>query len=172
MIKHRIKGVVPGGGRVDEIATTWREALRRSGRDTELGEDLALALQIHLADTQEKAIQEASVWFEEQLKVLAPLGRMPRLTQEQSQATFDSEKAPLAGLPTARDLVRDNAWICGPPEHVVEKFSEIQERLPGLERVTVGAGALAIPPSVIKQDLEWFGKEVLPKFQGEAVAAS
>ena len=171
MIKHGIKGVVPGGGRVDEIAATWREALLRSGRDAELGEDLALVLQIHLADTQEKAIQEASVWFEEQLKVLAPLGRMPRLTQEQIQATFDSEKAPLAGLPTARDLVRDNAWICGPPEHVVEKLSEIQERLPGLERVTVGAGALAIPPSVIKQDLEWFGKEVLPKFQGAAVAA-
>ncbi len=172
MVKHGVKGVVPGGGRVVEIATKWREALTGSGRDTELGEDLAVVLQIHLADTQEKAIQEASVWFEEQLKVLAPLGRMPQLTEEQIQATFDAEKAPLAGLPTARDLVRDGAWICGPPEHVFARLSELQESLPGLERVTVGAGALAIPPSVLKQDLAWFGKEVLPRFQGVEAAVS
>ncbi len=172
MVKHGIKGVVPGGTRVDEIAAKWREAQLRSGRDTELGEDLALVLQIHIADTQEKAIQEASIWFEEQLKVLAPLGRMPTLTEEQIQATFNPEKAPLAGLPTVHDLVRGGGWICGPPAHVFEKISEIQERLPGLERVTIGAGALAIPPSVIRQDVEWFGKEVLPKFQGASAATS
>ena len=172
MVKHGIKGVVPGGARVDEIAAKWREAQLRSGRDTELGEDLALVLQIHIADTQEKAIQEATVWFEEQLKVLAPLGRMPTLTEEQIQATFDPEKALLAGLPTVHDLVRGGGWICGPPAHVFEKISEIQERLPGLERVTIGAGALAIPPSVIRQDIERFGKEVLPKFQGTSAATS
>lgn len=167
MVKHGIKGIVPGGGRVEEIATKWQEALCRAGRDTELGEDLAVVLQIHLADTQEQAVQEATVWFEEQLKVLAPLGRMPSLTAEQIQATYDAEKAPLAGLPTARDLVRDGGWICGPPEHVCAKLADLQEKLPGLERVTMSAGALAIPPSVLKQDLKWFGQEVLPKFQGE-----
>ena len=168
MIKHGIKGVVPGGGRVDEIAAKWQEALGHAGRDTQLGEDLAVVLQIHLADTQEQAVEEATVWFEEQLKVLAPLGRMPALTAEQIEATYDAQKAPLVGLPTARDLVRDGAWICGPPEHVCERLADLQESLPGLERVTVSAGALAIPPSVLKQDLEWIGKEVLPKFQGVA----
>ena len=34
MIKHGIKGVVPGGGRVDEIAAKWQEALGCAGRDT------------------------------------------------------------------------------------------------------------------------------------------
>ena len=92
MVKHGIKGVVPGGPRVDEIAANWREAHLRAGRNTELGEGLALVLQIHIADTEEQAIQEATVWFEEQLKVLAPLGRMPTLTEEQIQATFDPEK--------------------------------------------------------------------------------
>ena len=144
----------------------------RSGRDAALGGDLALVLQIHMADTQEKAIQEASVWFEEQLKVLAPLGRMPQLAREQILATYDPEKAPSAGLPTVHDLVRDGAWICGPPEHVFERLSEIQEEFPGLERVSVGAGALAYPPSVLRQDIEWFGKEVLPKFQGVTAATS
>ena len=164
MVKHGIKGVVPGGGRVDEIAAKWQEALGRAGRDTELGEDLALVLQVHLADTREQAVEEARHWFEEQLKVLAPLGRMPTLSEEQIAATFDPQKAPRAGLPTVDDLVRDGAWICGPPEHVAEKLWEIQERLPGLERVTIGAGALAIPPSVIRRDLAWFGEAVLPQF--------
>jgi hypothetical protein len=71
-----------------------------------------------------------------------------------------------------RDLVRDGAWICGPPEHVFERLLEIQERLPGLARLTVGAGAMGFPPSVIRQDIEWFGKEVLPKFQGTTTAAA
>ena len=75
MIKHGIKGVVPGGKRVDEVATEWQAALAACGRETELGEDLELVLQVILADTEERAISAASVWFEEQLKVLAPLGR-------------------------------------------------------------------------------------------------
>ena len=164
MVKHGIKGVVPAGGRVDEIARKWQEALAQAGRETELGEGLALVLQIHMADTEEKAIEEATVWFEEQLKVLSPLGRMPHLTQEQIQATFDPEKAPTAGLPTVRDLVAEGGWICGPPEHVYERLSEIREKLPRLERISVGGGALGIPPSVIREDIEWFGKEVMPKF--------
>jgi len=172
MIKHGIKAVVPGGGRALDIATKWHRALTRSGRDAELGEDMTLVLQVHMADTQEQAIREASIWFEEQLKVLAPLGRMPTLTEAQIQATFDPHKAPLAGLPTMRDLVRDGGWICGPPEHVFARISEILEKLPGLEHVTVGGGALAIPPSAIRRDIEWFGKEVLPKFTRVASTAS
>ena len=167
MIKHGIKGVVPGGSRAVEVARKWQQALADAGRDTELGEHLALVLHIHLADTQEQAIEEATVWFEEQLKNLAPLGRMPTPTEAQIEATYDSEKAPLAGLPTARDLCRDGGWICGPPEHVYGRICEIQEQLPGLQRITVQGGALGIPPSVIRQDLEWFGREVLPKFQSD-----
>ena len=64
-----------------------------------------------------------------------------------------------------RDLVADGAWFCGPPEHIAEKLAAIQAQLPGLERVTIGAGALGIPPSAIKRNIEWFGREVLPKFQ-------
>ena len=40
----------------------------------------------------------------------------------------------------------------------------IQDRFPGLERITIHAGALAIPPSAMRRDLEWFGREVLPRF--------
>ena len=118
-----------------------------------------------MADTQEQAIREAGVWFEEQLKVLAPLGRMPTLTEAQIAATYDGAAAVQAGLPTVRDLVREGAWICGPPEHVAARLAEIQAQLPGLERVTIGAGALGIPPEAIRQTIEWFGRDVLPQFE-------
>ena len=165
MIKHGIKGVVPGGGRTMEIAQKWQEGLARAGRETELGEDLALVLQIHLADSEEQAVAEATPWSQEQLKVLAPLGRMPTLTQEQILSTYNGKAAFDAGLPTVEDRVRDGGWICGPPDHVYEKICDIQESFPGLSRITIAAGALAIPPSAMRRDLEWFGKEVLPRFQ-------
>lgn len=147
-----------------EIATKWQEGLARRGRDTKLGEDLALVLQIHMADTEEEAMAEATPWSQEQFKVLAPLGRMPTLTQEQILSTYDGKKALEAGLPTVADRVRDGGWICGPADHVYEKICEIQDRFPGLERITIHAGALAIPPSAMRRDLEWFGREVLPRF--------
>ena len=171
MMKHGIKGVVPGGARVDEIARKWQTAHAERGCDTELGEGLALVLQVMLGDTEEEAISEAEVWFEEQIKVLSPLGMMPFLSREQILATYDPGKASSAGLPTVRDLVRDGAWICGPPEHVYERICDYAEKLPGLKRVSVGAGGLAIPPSVLRRNIEWFGKEVLPRFDGISVAA-
>ena len=104
--------------------------------------------------------------------MLAPLGRMPQLSREQILATYDLETAPNAELPTVHDLVRDRAWICGSPAHVYEKLCEIQEEFPGLERVCIGAGALAIPPSAIRKDIERFGREVLPKFQSTTHVAA
>ena len=148
-----------------EIAEQWRADRARAGVDGALGEGLALVLQIHLADSEQEAIREATPWFEEQLKVLAPLGRLPTLTAAQIDATYDGAAAPQAGLPTVCDLVADGAWLCGPPERIAEKLAVIVALLPGLERVTIGAGALGIPPSVIKRNIEWFGREVLPKFQ-------
>ena len=97
--------------------------------------------------------------------MLAPLGRMPTLKEEQILATYHGTKAYDAGLPTVEDRVNDGGWICGPPDHVYEKICEIQERLPGLRRITIAAGALAFPPSALRRDLEWFGKEVLPRFR-------
>jgi alkanesulfonate monooxygenase SsuD/methylene tetrahydromethanopterin reductase-like flavin-dependent oxidoreductase (luciferase family) len=169
MAQHGIKGVIAGGtavgGRVDIFAAEYREALARVGRETELGEGLAIGFQIHMADTQEKAMQEAAPFYEEQLKMLAPLGRFPKLTEEQIRATFDPAKAPLAGLPTIEDAVREGSWVCGPPEHIIEKLEELQKRFPGLVRVFITAGGLGIPPSVMRADIDWFGREVMPAFR-------
>ena len=58
----------------------------------------------------------------------------------------------------------EGSWICGPPEHVIEKLQELQERFPGLDRVFVAAGGLGIPPSAMLADIESFSNEVMPFF--------
>ena len=169
MVNHGIKGVIAGGtapgGSAEKTAQRWRETLVNAGQEAAIGEGLALGVQIHMADSERKAIEQATPYFEEQLKVLAPLGMVKNLSKEQIEATADPAKALLAGLPTLQDAVADGTWICGPPDKIKQDIAGIIERFPKIERISVGLGGLGIPPSVIRKDLEWFGKEVLPQFR-------
>ena len=166
MAIHGIKGVIAGGtkpgGRADEAARQYQEALTRVGRETVLGEGLAIGFQMHIADSRAKALKDANPWYEEQLKALGPLGRFPHLSAAQVQATSDGAVARSAGLPTVEDADRDGTWVCGPPELIRDKIIELQDRFPGLERVFVQTGSLGIPPSVARSDLEWFAQSVMP----------
>lgn len=176
MAKHGIKGVLAGntapGGPAEKMAKQYQETLARAGRKTKLGEDLAIGFQIHMADTVDKAEAEAIPYYEELLKLLAPLGRLPHLTEDQVRATEDPDKAPYAGLPTVRNAVRDGTWFCGPPDHIRDKILELEERFPGLDRIFVHVGGPGIPPSIIRQDLEWFGEEVMPTLKARVRTAA
>ena len=169
MVKHGIKGVIGGGaavGRASDVnVRAWRDALARGGREAELGDDLAISFSTHIADTQEKAVAEAESFFEEHMKMFAPLGFVRGLTDEQVRATADPAKARHAGLPTLRDAVEQGSWLCGPPEHIVAKLVEVQERYPGLQYVNVGS-VVGTPQGVVLEQLERFAEEVMPAFKG------
>ena len=83
MVKNGIKGVIAGGtapgGSAEKTALRWKETLAKAGQEVEIGERLGLGVQIHMADSEEKAIEEARPYFEEQLKVLAPLEMIKNL---------------------------------------------------------------------------------------------
>ena len=168
MAKHGIKGLIAGGsapgGAVEKVVAQWRDTLARFGRQTELGGDLTMALYFHIGETQEKAMKEAEKFFQENMKMLAPLGLVRGLTEEQIQAVADPKKAPSAGLPTNEDAVKADSCLCGPPELIIEKLMELQERYPGLEGVNVSS-FIGTPQSVILEQLERFGKEVMPTFK-------
>ena len=110
MARHGIKGVIAGGtapgGQAEQGAALYRDALARAGRETELGEGLAVGFQMHLGDSREAALLEATPWAEEHLKGLAPLGRYPQLSDAQVRATAQGEAAYGAGLPTIPRLGR------------------------------------------------------------------
>src|SRR5262249_16386659 len=77
MAKHGIKGLIGGGvaegGAMRGVIEAYREAFRRAGRETELGEGLCIGFHFQLAETQDAAIKAAAGFFEENLKMLGPL---------------------------------------------------------------------------------------------------
>ena len=168
MAKHGIKGIIGGGaaagGAQDQVVRQWRETLAKSGRETELGADLTIGFSMHIAETEEKAIEEARPFFEENMKMFAPLGFVRGLSDDQISNLGQGSKARSAGLPTLEDGVKAGSWLCGPPELVAEKIDDLQNRYPGLEQINVGS-VIGTPQSVVLDQLERFGKEVMPKFK-------
>lgn len=172
MAKHGIKGIIGGGaatgGAAQEVVTAWRDTLARHGRDTELGGDLIIGVATYIADTEARAIKEARKSFEENLKMFAPLGFVRGLTDGQIVALGDPTRARAAGLPTLEQGMKTGAWLCGPPERIIERLMELQDKYPGLAEVNVGCTVMSTTQQVIVEQLEWFAQEVMPTFTSQA----
>jgi len=168
MARHGIKGIIgggaAGGGAAGKTVTAWQQALARHGRETQLGGDLCVGLMFHIADTEEAAIQQATPFFEEWLKMFAPLGFVPGLSDDQVRAIATPALARQTALPTLRDAVKSGSWLVGPPERIAERLFELQDRYPGLEQVHVGQ-VVGTPLAVILEQLEWFARAVMPLFK-------
>ena len=175
MAKHGIKGIIGGGaaagGATAKVMEAWRDALQRVGRETELGADLIVGFTYHIAETEQKAIEEARPYFEENMKMFAPLGFVRGLTDGQIEAIADPKRARSANLPTLEQAIEAGSWLCGPPELIIEKLQDVQDRYPGLEEVNVGS-VIGTPQSVILEQLEIFAREVMPAFQSQERATA
>ncbi|PYR27580.1 MAG: hypothetical protein DMF92_16035 [Acidobacteria bacterium] len=168
MAKHGIKGIIGGGaaqgGANEKVVHAFREARTRAGRETALGGDLCIGFSFHIADSVEQGIKEATPFFEENIKMFAPLGFVPGLTPAQIDAVADPKRARQAGLPTLRNAIKAGTWLIGPPELITEQLMEIQHKYPGLEVVNVGQ-PVGTPEAVILEQLERFSAQVMPKFK-------
>ena len=169
MAKHGIKGILGGGvaegGVMDSIMTGYRDALVRSGKkDAQLGEGLSVGFHYHLAPTVEQGIKEAKGFFEENLKMFGPLRLHRGLTDEQIEVMGDPRRAPDGGLPNIEEAVEKQAFLTGPPERIIEQLKGVEAEYPALERIGV-SHPMGTPQSVITEQLEWFGKEVMPAFK-------
>jgi alkanesulfonate monooxygenase SsuD/methylene tetrahydromethanopterin reductase-like flavin-dependent oxidoreductase (luciferase family) len=172
MAKHGIKGIIGGGaaagGASDKVMHAFREARARAGRETELGGDLCIGYSVYIADSVEQGIKEATPFFEENIKMFAPLGFVPGLTPEQIEATGDRKRALTANLPTLQHALKAGTWLIGPPELITEQLMAIQHRYPGLEVVNVGQ-PVGTPQAVILEQLERFSQQVMPAFRKQQV---
>jgi alkanesulfonate monooxygenase SsuD/methylene tetrahydromethanopterin reductase-like flavin-dependent oxidoreductase (luciferase family) len=164
MASHGIRGVVGGGAASTLLAGStvedWREALARQGRQTELGGELIIGLSFYIADSEQQAYEAACPLLEEYQKMFAPLGFVRPITPEQVEMVANPATARQAGLQDPRD----QGWILGPPQRVVERLLELEERYPGLEEVMVGQ-PVGTPRRVLLEQLELFGREVMPAFR-------
>jgi alkanesulfonate monooxygenase SsuD/methylene tetrahydromethanopterin reductase-like flavin-dependent oxidoreductase (luciferase family) len=149
----------------------YRDAYRRAGRETQLGEGLCIGFHFQLAHTEDAAIKAAAGYFEENLKMFGPLRLVRALSDEQIDAMADPRRAPTAGLPTIEDAARRGAYLCGPPAQLIDALMRLEEEYPGLERVSV-SHPMGAPEAVMLEQLEWFAAEVMPAFTKRAAAAS
>ncbi len=171
MAKHGIKGIIGGGaatgGASDDVVKRWQETLAKHGKETELGGDLIIGIATFIDDTEEKAIGQAKKYFEENMKMFAPLGFVRGLSEEQLTALGRGSEARSTGLPTMEDAVKAGAWVVGPPERVTERLMDLQNRYPGLEEMNVGASVMSTEQSIVLDQLDLFGKEVMPTFKNQ-----
>ncbi|HKW93834.1 MAG TPA: LLM class flavin-dependent oxidoreductase [Methylomirabilota bacterium] len=165
MVRHRIKGVIGGGAATmaEGPVHGYREAAARAGLDLKLGEDLCLGIFIHLAESREKAIREITPYYEEHVKMFAPLGFVPGITPSQVEAAARRGGWGAAGVPSVEHYMKSGAWFAGTPEELVGYLKDLESRFPGLEHVNVSI-SMGTPKAVMLEQLRWFAKEVMPTF--------
>src|SRR6266446_5196234 len=173
MAKHGIRGLIGGGsaegGAMHKVVMAWQEAHARRGQHLEMGERLCFGFHFYLAKNREQGIREAAKYYEENLKMFGELRLVRALSDEQIEIMRDRNRAPTAKLPRIEDAIANGGVLCGSPEQVVEHLKSLERRYPGLDRVSVSL-SVGVPKSVCLEQLEWFGREVMPAFQQAKVA--
>jgi alkanesulfonate monooxygenase SsuD/methylene tetrahydromethanopterin reductase-like flavin-dependent oxidoreductase (luciferase family) len=172
MAKHGIQGLVGGGsaegGAMHSVVLKWQEAHKRLGIDIELGERMCFGFHFYIADSREQGIREAAKYYEENMKMFGELRLVRALTEEQIEIMRDPKRAPTAKLPRIEDAINAGGVLCGSPEQIIEHLKALEKRYPGLDRVSVSL-SVGVPKSVCLEQLERFGTEVMPAFQGAKV---
>jgi alkanesulfonate monooxygenase SsuD/methylene tetrahydromethanopterin reductase-like flavin-dependent oxidoreductase (luciferase family) len=164
MVTHGIKGVVGGGAASTllsgNVVQSWQEALARHGQQTELGGQLVIGMTCLIDDTEEKAYGRAAPLLEEYQKMFAPLGFVRPITPEQVEMVANPATARQAGLQNPRE----QGWILGPPERMIERLLELEQQFPGLEEVMIGQ-PVGTPRAILLEQLEIVGTQVIPAFR-------
>ena len=165
MVKHGINAVVGGGSALmsEGPIVAYRDAWARAGIEVELGERMCVGINFHLADTREQAIKEATPFFEEHVKMFAPLGFFRGLNDDQLAAVATRGGWETAGIPNIEEACKNRSWYCGPAEGMVEYLKELEELFPGLDAVNVQS-SMGTPQAVMLEQLEQFAAEVMPAF--------
>ena len=167
MARNGIKGIMSGGlgygSAMDTAVESFKQAQARCGDDTIVGENLSISYQMFMASSKEKAISQAAKYFEENLKMFAPLRLVRSLSDEQIANMSNPRLAPNAGLPTIEQAVASGGFLCGTPEMIIDALKRLENRYPGLERVSV-SHPIGTPHNLILDQLEWFASDVIPAF--------
>ena len=168
MAKHGIKGIIGGGaapgGAQQNVVEAWQKIEAEHGRETELGGNLIISFSVYLAESPDQGIRETRSFFEENMKMFAPLGFVRGLTDDQIEALSDPDRVYTAGLPTLEQAVEGGSWLIGTPEQVTEQLMAVQKQYPGVQEINVGM-PVGTPQSVIIEQLEQFAEEVMPAFK-------
>jgi len=167
MAKYGIRGLVGGGsaegGAMHNVVMGWQEAHAKQGIQLELGERLAFGFHFFLADSREEGIRLAGKYYEENMKMFGELRLVRALSDAQIEIMRDPKRAPFAKLPRIEDAIKAGGVLCGTPEQFIEHLKGIEQRYPGLDRVSVSL-SVGVPKTLVLEQLERFATEVMPAF--------
>ena len=166
MVKHGIKGAVGGGAATMQAGpiTGYRDAAARAGKHLTLGENLQLGLHFHMAKTCEQAIREITPIYEEHVKMFAPLGFVPGLTQEQVTAVARRGGWAAVGVPTVEHYMALGSWFAGTSGQLVELLKGFEEKYPGMEHISLSS-PIGTPKAMMLEQIQWVAEEVMPAFK-------
>ncbi|MGH7041606.1 MAG: LLM class flavin-dependent oxidoreductase [Acetobacteraceae bacterium] len=167
MVRHGIKGMVGGGAATmaEGPILGYRDAAARAGKDLKLGENLAIGIFFHLANTREQALREITPFYEEHVKMFAPLGFVPGITPAQVAAVGRRGGWAQAEVPTVEHYTKLGAWFAGTPAQLIEHLQGMQDRFPGLETINLST-SLGTPKAVMLEQFQWVAEAVMPAFRG------
>src|ERR1700732_2084249 len=107
------------------------------GRNLKLGEGLAIGVSFYLAKTREQAIREMLPYYEEHVKMFAPLGFVPGITPVQIEAVARCGGWEAAGVPTLDHYLQLGSWFAGTPDDLVAHLKGFEERYPGMQHINL-----------------------------------
>ena len=128
-----------------------------------------LGYQFNIASNREQAIREAAPLYEENMKMFGELRLVRALTDQQIEIMRDRTRAPTAKLPRIEDAIDAGGVLCGSPDQIIEHLKAIEQRYPGLDRISVSL-SVGVPKSLCLEQLERFATEVMPAFAKTKVA--
>jgi alkanesulfonate monooxygenase SsuD/methylene tetrahydromethanopterin reductase-like flavin-dependent oxidoreductase (luciferase family) len=166
MVRHNIKGAVGGGAATmaEGPIQAYREAAARAGKDLKLGENLTVGVFFHLAETPQKAIRELVPFYEEHVKMFAPLGFVPGITPQQIAAAGRRGGWSAAAVPTLEHFMKSGAWFAGTSAQLVEHLKKLEKRYPGMEHINLST-SMGTPKAVMLEQFERVAEEVMPAFR-------
>jgi alkanesulfonate monooxygenase SsuD/methylene tetrahydromethanopterin reductase-like flavin-dependent oxidoreductase (luciferase family) len=173
MVKYDIKGAVGGGAATmaEGPIAAYRDAATRAGKHWELGENLTVGIFFHLANNREQAIREMTPFYEEHVKMFAPLGFVPGITPEQVKATQGRGGWADAGVPSLEHFMKIGAWFAGTPDDLIEHLKKLEARFSGMQHINLST-SLCTPKSVMLEQFQRVAEEVMPSFRSmHAIAA-
>src|SRR6201997_5566550 len=169
MVKYGISGMVGGGAATmaEGPIQTYQQVANAMGKNLKLGEGLALGVSFYLAKTREQAIREMLPYYEEHVKMFAPLGFVPGITPAQVEAAARRGGWDAAGVPTLDHYLKLGSWFAGTPDDLVAHLKSFEERYPGMQHINLSP-PLTTPKDKMVEQYRMVGELVMPHFRSRS----
>jgi alkanesulfonate monooxygenase SsuD/methylene tetrahydromethanopterin reductase-like flavin-dependent oxidoreductase (luciferase family) len=166
MVRHGIRGLVGGGAATmaEGPIQAYQRVANSMGHNLKLGENLTIGVSFYLAKTREQAIREMKPYYEEHVKMFAPLGFVPGITPAQIEAVARRGGWAAAGVPTLEHYLELGSWFAGTPDDLIAHLKSFEERYPGMQHINLSP-PLTTPKDRIVEQYRMVGELVMPHFR-------